>query len=338
MLNAVIDRVQRGCSAITLALLAGTTMLITPPVQAASGDEVQNYPQKPVTLLIGFSGVSDVFARVIGQRLSERLGQPVIVDSRPGASGAISSAALAKAKPDGYTLGFVISTHTTNPYIQKSLPYDTLSAFTPISMLGRVPVTLVANPKSSGIQDFAQFREQAESIEGGLSYGSAGTGGMTHLTGELLQRAMGVDMVHISYRGGAAAITNLLGGQIPVQFPTVTLIHPMYQAKDDRIKVVAIASATRSTAMPDVPTFVELGYPDVVVDEWYALMAPAGTPQPIVRKLNQVINEVLLLPDVQQKIVGMNVAGSSPEEVDVFIRSEMARWSKIIADPKFKLE
>jgi tripartite-type tricarboxylate transporter receptor subunit TctC len=161
---------------------------------------------------------------------------------------------------------------------------------------------------------------------------------MTHLTGELFKSASRLDMVHIPYKGGAPAINDLLGGQIPVQFPTATLISRFHQAKDERIKILAVASDTRVPALPDIPTFKELGYPDIVVSEWYALMAPAGTPQPIINRLNQAINEVLLLPDVQGKVPGMTTAGSSPEEVDAFLRSEIKRWSKIIADNNIRME
>jgi tripartite-type tricarboxylate transporter receptor subunit TctC len=301
----------------------------------------EGYPLKPITLLIGFSGVSDIFARAIGMKLQERLGQPVVVELKPGASGVISTSALSKAKPDGYTIGIVISNHATNPFLQQ-LPYDTMKSFAPISMLGRVPIALTISTRANGAVSSAtsleEFVTQARQSVPGVSFASAGTGGMTHLTGELFKNIFKIDMVHIPYKGGAPALNDLLGGQVQIQFPTTALISRFHQNKDERLRVLAVASEVRVSSMPDVPTFKELGFGELVVSEWYALMAPAGTPSQIINKLSQAVIEVMKHPEVQSKVPGMVTAGSRPEEVDTFLKTEMQRWSKLIIDSNIKME
>lgn len=305
--------------------------------QAAAA--VENYPSKPINFIIGYKGVSEVFSRVVAEHLQRELGQPVIVMPHPGASGSIAAGLLARAEPDGYTVGMVISNLATNSILQKSLDYDPLKSFEPISMMGTVPIVMAINPKAAGgITDFKSFVSDAKAHPDKYAFGQAGALGMTHLTGELLKRDAKIEMVSVSYRGGGAALIDLLGGQIAVQFPTVTLIGPQYLDKDARVKVVAISSKERSAVMPDVPTFVELGYPDMVVSEWYALMAPAGTPKPIIDKLNAALKKVLAQPDVKNKILGMEIAGSDPGAVTSLIQSEIQRWTKLIQDVDLKLE
>lgn len=305
--------------------------------QAAAAAE--NYPSKPINFIIGYKGVSEVFSRVVAEHLQRELGQPVIVMPHPGASGSIAAGLLARAEPDGYTVGMVISNLATNSILQKSLDYDPLKSFEPISMMGTVPIVMAINPKAAGgITDFKSFISDAKAHPDKYAFGQAGALGMTHLTGELLKRDAKIEMVSVSYRGGGAALIDLLGGQIAVQFPTVTLIGPHYLDKDARVKVVAISSKERSAVMPDVPTFVELGYPDMVVSEWYALMAPAGTPKPIIDKLNAALKKVLAQPDVKNKIFGMEIAASDPAAVTGLIQSEIQRWTKLIQDVDLKLE
>lgn len=305
--------------------------------QAAAA--VENYPSKPINFIIGYKGVSEVFSRVVAEHLQRELGQPVIVMPHPGASGSIAAGLLARAEPDGYTVGMVISNLATNSILQKSLDYDPLKSFEPISMMGTVPIVMAINPKAAGgITDFKSFVSDAKAHPDKYAFGQAGALGMTHLTGELLKRDAKIEMVSVSYRGGGAALIDLLGGQIAVQFPTVTLIGPQYLDKDARVKVVAISSKERSAVMPDVPTFVELGYPDMVVSEWYALMAPAGTPKPIIDKLNAALKKVLAQPEVRNKILGMEIAASDPGAVTSLIQSEIQRWTKLIQDVDLKLE
>ncbi|CAB3818867.1 ABC transporter substrate-binding protein [Achromobacter denitrificans] len=297
------------------------------------------YPSKPINFLIGYKGVSEVFSRVIAEKLQQELGQPVIVMPHPGASGGIAAGMLARAAPDGYTVGMVISNLATNSILQKDLEYDPIKSFEPISMMGTVPIVMAINPKAAGgIADFKTFVADAKAHPDKYAFGQAGALGMTHLTGELLKRDAHIKMISVSYRGGGAALVDLMGGQIAAQFPTVTLIGPHYQSKDPRVKVVAISARERSPVMPDVPTFTELGYPGIVVSEWYALMAPAGTPKPIVDRLNAALRKVLDQPDVKDKILGMDVAGSDPQAVTQLIRSEIERWSALIHEVGLKLE
>ncbi len=321
----------------TYLRLALAVLLVSTCWQPYAWAQESNYPDRPIRILIGFAygSITDVFSRILGQKLQEKWGQPVIVESRAGASGAIQTAALAKAKPDGYTIGIVISTHATNPFFQPQLPYDALRDFAPITMLGRVPIVMTVNPsviKETVAQIVAKSKESPRSF----SFGSAGTGGMTHLAGELFKRAAGIDIVHVSYKGGAAALKDLLGGQIPLEFSTVGLVAALH--KSGKLKTVAIASKTRSAALPDVPTFTELGFPEVVVEEWYAMVAPAGTPAPILLRLNTEIGAILKMPDVQRKMTGMDLGGSTPGELDSFIRSEAERWSKLISAANLKME
>jgi tripartite-type tricarboxylate transporter receptor subunit TctC len=295
------------------------------------------YPSKPIRIVIGNAAgaVSDTFTRLIGAQLAAKWGQPVVVEAKPGASGAIAAAMVAKAPPDGYTLGMVISTHSTNPYLQKDLSYDAQKSFAPITMLGRVPTVLSVHP-SAGIKDLADLIAKAKVDASKFAFGSAGTGGMTHMAGELLNATAGIRLLHVPYKGGAAALNDLRGGQIPMQFSTVGLITPHH--REGRIRSIAVASKARVSALPDVPTFAELGYPDVVVEEWYALLAPAGTPEPIIAKLSREINEILKGREIKEKMIGMNVEGSTPAEAAAFIASEMARWSKIIATNNIRME
>jgi tripartite-type tricarboxylate transporter receptor subunit TctC len=202
-------------------------------------------------------------------------------------------------------------------------------------MLGRVPTVLSVHP-SAGIKDLADLIAKAKVDASKFAFGSAGTGGMTHMAGELLNATAGIRLLHVPYKGGAAALNDLCGGQIPMQFSTVGLITPHH--REGRIRSIAVASKARVSALSDVPTFAELGYPDVVVEEWYALLAPAGTPEPIIAKLSREINEILKGREIKEKMIGMNVEGSTPAEAAAFIASEMARWSKIIATNNIRME
>ena len=308
-------------------------------IMSCAAQAADDYPSKPINFIIGYKGVSEVFSRVVAEHLQQELGQSVIVMPHPGASGAIAAGMVARAQPDGYTVGMVISNLATNSILKKDQGYDPIKSFEPISMMGTVPIVMATNPAvTGGIGDLKTFVTDAKAHPEKYAFAQAGALGMTHLTGELLKRDAGIKMVSVSYGGGGAALIDLLGGQIGIQFPTVTLINPYYQSKDARIKVLAISSKNRSKLMPDVPTFTELGYPNMVVNEWYALMAPAGTPRPIIGKLNAALNKVLARPDVRDKIVGMDVAGSSPEAVTELMKSEIERWTSLIQEVGLKLE
>lgn len=316
---------------VAALLIAATTW--SAQVSGQSAD----FPNRPIRIVIGngAGGTSDIFMRLLGQHLTKKWGQPVIVEAKPGAGGAIASSELARAKPDGYTLGMVISNHATNPYLQKNMAYDTVKSFASVSMLAQVPTILSAS-KASGITSFDDVVARSKSEKGGLPFGSAGAGGMTHLVGELLKESAGLSLFHVPYKGGAAALNDLLGGQLTMMFSTVRLVAQHHQ--DGSVRAIAVASRERDEALPDVPTFAELGFPDVVVEEWYAMLAPAGTPSDVIAKLNKAINEILKEPELKEKMVGMNLVGSTPAELDSFIESEMERWSRVISAADLRME
>ena len=291
--------------------------------------QADNYPNKPIKIIIGNAAgaVSDTFTRLIAMQLQSLWGQPVIVEARPGGSGSIAAALVAKAPPDGYTLAMVISTHSTNPFLMKDPGFDTQNSFVPVTMLGRTPTVLSVN-SATGITSLRELVLRAKADPSKFAFASAGTGGMTHMVGELFNVTAGTKLLHVPYKGGAPALNDLLGGQIPLQFSTAGLIAA--HQSNPRIKSIAVAATVRIPSLPNVPTFSELGYPEIVVEEWYALVAPTGTPESVIQKINREINTILKQPSIREKMAGMDVAGSSPSEAGSFINSEMSRWSKII--------
>jgi tripartite-type tricarboxylate transporter receptor subunit TctC len=316
-------------SSFYFAALAFTT--------TAAYAQADSYPNKPIRIVIGnaVGAVSDTFTRLIAVQLQTRWGQPVIVEARPGGSGAIAAALVAKAPADGYTLAMVISTHSTNPYLLKDPGFDPQKSFIPVTMLGRTPTVLSVH-SSAGVTSLRDLVEKSKADPSKFAFGSAGTGGMTHMAGELFNVASGAKLLHVPYKGGAPALNDLLGGQIPLQVSTAGLITP--HQGNPRIKSLAVASVNRMASLPGVPTFIELGYPEMVVDEWYALVTPTGTPDAIVTKLNREINDILKQPAIREKMAGMEVGGSTQAEAGAFINSEMTRWSRVISVNNIKAD
>jgi tripartite-type tricarboxylate transporter receptor subunit TctC len=287
------------------------------------------YPEKPIRIIVPFApgGSVDVLARAVGQKMEERWGQPVIVETRPGASTLIGTTAAAQAAPDGYTLLISVSNHTTNPAIQSKMPYDTLKDFKPVSLMARTPIVLYANPKLPA-QDLKELvaLARAKPTEP-LNFGSAGTGSMTHLTGEMFKGIAQIGLSHVVYRGGTPALLDVIAGHIPMTFATVGQALPQYQAK--QVKALAISSASRYPSLPDVPTFKEQGV-DLVTTEWYGMLAPAATPPEIVAKLNAEVRRIVALPGLGDRLTAIELVSSTPEELDAFIRSEIDRWGPLI--------
>jgi tripartite-type tricarboxylate transporter receptor subunit TctC len=286
------------------------------------------YPDKPIRIIVPFApgGSVDIVARVIGQKLTEAWGQQVIVETRPGAGTMIGTAAAAKADPDGYTLIVVVSNHATNPALHNKMPYDTLADFEPISLLARAPIVAYSNPKfpAKELKGLVALG-QDKSIK--LNFGSAGPGSMTHLVAEMFKIQAGIDMTHVVYRGGTPAMADAIAGQIPMTFATVGQALPQYQA--GQLHALAISSAGRYPSVSDIATFKEQGY-DVVASEWYGLLAPAGTPKPIVAKLNAEVRRIMALPNLGDRLQAIELVSSTPEELGVFIRGEIDRWSPLI--------
>lgn len=286
------------------------------------------YPDKPIKIIVPFApgGSVDVLARVVGQKLQDSWGQPVVVESRPGASTLIGTTAAAKAPADGYTLIISVSNHTTNPAMRDKMPYDTLKDFRPVSLMARTPVVVYANPQFPA-NDLASLVALAKAKPGTVTFGSAGTGSMTHLTAELLKQSAAVDMTHVVYRGGTPALTDVISGHLNMTFATVGQALPQYRAK--QVKALGISSEKRYASVPEIPTFKEQGI-DLVTTEWYGLLAPAGTPPEIVHKLNAEVRKILSQPGLGERLTAIELVSSTPDELDRFIRSEMIRWTPLV--------
>ena len=319
--------------------VVGTLLLGAAAVFAASGAGAQSpaakYPDRPIKIIVPFApgGSTDILARVIGQKMTETWGQTVIVETRPGAATVIGTQAAAKADPDGYTLIIVVSNHTTNPALNATMPYDALKDFEPISLLGRAPIVPYVNPAFPP-QDLKELVALAKAKPGTINFGSAGLASMTHLTAEQFKIQAGIDMTHLVYRGGSPALNDVLAGQIPMTWATVTQALPQYQA--GLVRALGVTAEARHAALPNVPTFREQGF-DLLAMEWYGMLAPAGTPKPIVAKLNAEMKRILALP-LGERVAAIDLVGSSPEELGNFLRSEIDRWTPIIKKLGLKAE
>ena len=297
---------------------------------AAAADET--YPDRPIHLVdpYGAGGANDLFGRIIGARLAEALGQPVIVENRGGAGGNIGTEYVAKAKPDGYTLLIGSNgNNTINPALYPSLPFDAAHAFSAITKLATVPVVLVASPSlpAAKLGDVIQL---AKSQPGKLAYASPGVGSTAHLTAALLASRTGIELLHVPYKGGGAAIGGVLTGDVPLAFVVISTAQALAQA--GRVRAIAVTSIARSAAMPDVPTVAESGVPGFDVSSWYGLLAPAGTPPDIIARLHAETIRILKQPDVQQQFLAMGAApvGNTPEAFDEEIRADLARWAAVV--------
>ena len=295
------------------------------------------FPSKTIRLIAPFApgGALDLTARVVGQVITEQLGQPVIVDNRAGAAGAIGSEQVARAAPDGYTLLLgATTTHGINPVLQQ-LSYDPIKDFTPVSLVVTIPHVLVVNP-TLPVNTLPDLIKYARS-KPGLTYGSAGTGSPHHLAGEMLKIATGIDITHVPYKGSAPAMSDVIAGQ--VQFMSIELTAAVSQLKAGKLRAIAIATAKRVPGV-DLPTVGESGVPGFEVTAWYAVYAPARTPRNVVDTLSKAIARGLGSGEAREKLASLNAVtvGSTPEELAVHMRSELARWSKVIKTAGVKAE
>ncbi len=304
---------------------------------AASGARVaaqENYPIRPVMLTHGFAagGNGDVVSRIVGEALSPRLGQPVIIEPRPGAGGNTASARLAKAEPDGYTLISLTGGHAVSAAIYKSLPFDPLDDFQMVSVYGHQAFMLAVR-KDSTIKTVADLIAAAKAAPGKLTYSSVGVGSTQHLAGELLCAMAGIEMTHIPYRGGGAPMTDLLGGQIDLSVDTITVIEP--QARSGNVRALGVTSAGKWWSLPDLAPVAET-VPGYDVETWLGLAAPKGTPAPVVARLNAALRAGLADPPIEERLrkIGMDVRASSPKEMRVMVGSQIAKWKKVVADAK----
>ena len=303
-------------------------------VLTASALAQSTYPSRPVTLVVGFApgGGTDITARTIAKKLSEYLGQPIVVENRAGAGGNIATDMVARANPDGYTilLGNVGSLAVA-PHLNAKLPYDPQRDLAPISMAVVFANVLVVNATAAAAT-LDEYVKLANSRTGGMPYGSSGIGGAGHLAGELFKLMAKANLVHVPYKGGGPAMSDLLGAQIPSLFASAPSAVP--QVKSGKIRALATTGAKRSASFPDVPTIAELGYPGYEATNWYAFVAPARTPKEIIERLNREIVRTLNTPETRNQFLsqGEEPAPSTPEELAKFIEREMATWGRVVKE------
>lgn len=299
----------------------------------SAGSALANdYPTKPIRLVVPFAaaGTTDFLARAIAQKLGSNLGTSVVVDNRPGAGGNIGSDIVAKSEPDGYTLLLgTVGTHAINASLYKKMPYDTVKDFAPVTLVASVPNMVVVHP-SVPAKSIKELIALAKAKPGSLSFGSSGSGSSIHLSGELFKSMAGVDMLHVPYKGSGPAVSDLIGGQINMMFDNMPSSLP--HVKAGRLRAIAVTSAKRSPAMPDLPTVAESGVPGYESVAWFGVLAPAGTPPALVKKLNAEIVKVLKSPDVAQRLAsqGAEPVYNTPEEFSALIKTEMVKWAKVI--------
>jgi tripartite-type tricarboxylate transporter receptor subunit TctC len=289
------------------------------------------YPDHPIKLIVPVppGGGVDILSRAIGAKMSQSMGQPVVVENKAGASAAIGTELLAKSPPDGYTIMMGYSAHATNPIFVPKLPYDTNKDFAAIAHVGYIPLILVVNA-SSPYMTVQDLIAAARAKPGQLQFASGGAGAGAHLSGELLKTTANVDVVHVPYKGNAPALTDLLGGQVTMMFDTITTALP--HVKSGKLRALAVTSPKRSPLAPDIPTMIEAGLPDFDISAWYVMFAPAGTPKDVMTRLNAEVNKAIADPDVRRTLgeQGVEFTGGTPEDADRFVRGEVERWSRII--------
>ena len=292
------------------------------------------YPTKSVTMVVPFppGGGTDTGARWIAQKLSEKWGQPVVVDNKPGAAGMIGADFVSRAKPDGYTIMMAnAQTVAINPSLYKKLPYNPDTAFVPISLVAELPLVLLVNA-TMPVQDTKEFIAFAKSKPNELTYGSAGNGSSTHLAASLFDNAAGTKLMHVPYKGGGPAMQDLMGGVVNLTF--LTVLESGSAIKSGKVRPIAVTSQKRSPAMPNIPTLAESGVPDYFSISWIGVLAPAGTPKAIVDRISRDIQDIVASPDVNKRFVeqGATPVGSTPEQFAALIDSERARYRKIITE------
>jgi tripartite-type tricarboxylate transporter receptor subunit TctC len=310
------------------ALAAGLSLLLLPAAGTA-----QDFPTKPIKLIVPFppGGPNDIIARVVGQRMSELVKQPVIIENRSGQAGVLGTDAVAKAAPDGYTIAITsASSLVINPSLEK-MPYDVRKDLAPVTLNVTVPEMLVV-ASNVPASNMAELIALAKAQPGKLNFASAGVGGLPHLAGELFKLTAKLDIVHVPYRGAAPAINDLLGQQVQMTFLDLPVILPHIKAGS--LRPIALGSPTRAPTAPDVPTTAEVGMPDLLIENWYGMIAPGGTPEKIIAELNRITNEAMADPGVKAKLAdqGLTVAGNTPAHFRSFIDSETKKWAKVIKD------
>ncbi|ODV42908.1 LacI family transcriptional regulator [Cupriavidus sp. UYMMa02A] len=317
-------------------LLSAALALALAP--AAGGVAAQRpYPNRPVKLLVGFApgGFTDIAARIVAQKLSVALGQPVVVENRPGANGFIASGATASAAPDGYTLMLSSIGLTTNPLLTKGAHYDPVNGFTPISLLAIVPNVLVTYPGVPA-KNLGELLALARARAAPLTQASAGNGSPGHLSGALLQVMAGIRLDHVPYKGSGPAINDLIGGHVDISFPTVPTALPLVRA--GKLRALAVTGGKRSPLMPDVPTIAEAGVPGYDTGGWYGVVGPAGMPKDIAMLLSTEVAKIMKMPDVRERFIaeGAEPIGSTGAEMNAFLVKDVERWTAVVKTVHFE--
>lgn len=309
-----------------LAALALLGVACPAPAQAP-------YPSRPIRLVVPFppGGTADIFARLVGERIAVALGQPVVIENAGGAGGNVGAARVAAAEPDGYVLLMgTVGTHAINPTLYARMPYDALNDFTPVAYVAGAPNLMVVSPKTVRAGSVQAFVAEAKAKPAPFTMGSSGHGTSTHLSGEMFKQATGIDLVHVPFRGSAPAVTALIGGQIDVIFDTLPA--SIEHARAGSVRALAVTSAARSAALPDMPTLAESGLQGFEATSWFALFVPRGTPADIARRLNQEVARALAQPDLAQRFaeIGGETRAMTPEALTAFVRAEHEKWAKVV--------
>lgn len=327
---------KRAVIAGALTLMAGVHCAAVAQ-QAASTRSGQTFPAKPIRMLVGFpvGGGADAVARTLGPRMSELLGQQIIVDNRPGAGSSLASEMAAKSAPDGYTLVSIGSTHAVNAALNPKLPYAPAAGFNAIAMVATAPVAITAN-LSLPVKSLKDLIALAKARPGQINYGPGGVNGINHLAAELLKRMGGFDIMLIPYKGVAQALPAVIAGEVQVMFGS--LPGSIDQIRAGRIRAIAVTSAKRSNAAPDIPTVAESGVPGYDAPSWWGFLAPAGTPKAIITRLNADTLKVLRTREVNDLLMrqGMDPAGSTPAEFDAYLRADIVKWTHVVQDAGIK--
>jgi len=320
-----------------LAHACGLAVLAVVPGGAWAQAE---WPAKPITLVVPFptGGTTDLVARALGEALSRSLGQPVIVESKPGAGTTVGADYVAKAKPDGYTLLIGAVHHTIAPSVYKKLPYDFQKDLTPITTVAMVPNVLSVNPANTSAKTVAELVAQAKVANPHMSFGSNGNGTAQHLIGTLFQLRTGTTLLHVPYKGSAPLTTDLLGGQVTMSFDSVTPV--IQHIKAGKLRALAVTTKSRTASLPDVPTMEEAGLPDFAIETWYGVLAPTGTPREVVTKLNTEMLKIIRSPEFVQRMkdAGCEPLGSTPAEMGKRIADETEKFAKIVKEGKVAIE
>jgi tripartite-type tricarboxylate transporter receptor subunit TctC len=308
-------------------------------VGAACVAHAQEWPTKPVRWIVPYppGGGTDVIARIMQSRMSEGLGQPIVIENRGGAGGAVGTEVAARAAPDGYTFLFTLSSHTINPLLYK-LNYNVERDFVSVSLIVSVPQLIAANPNAP-VKSMQDLVAQAKAQPGQLAFASVGNGTPSHIAGELLMLKTGIHLVHVPYKGGGPAVIDTIGGQVPLLF--VTAPAAMSHVRAGKLRPLAVTTLKRSPGAPEIPTVAEaLDLPDYEVDSWYAMFAPAKTPPAIVARMQKEVARAVQLPDIRQKLIeqGGDPVGGTSEDLDRVVKGELRKWAEVIRDAKIKLD